>query len=157
MAIPDHQSLMLPVLKIAAQGETRVPLAAEIVADQLDLSQEEKDELLPSGKQRLLHNRIHWAKFYMSKAGLIESPKKAVFRASSAGLELLKKGPAKIDVELLRCRCSPEPGRRDQKVGRRFLQRRVNSRLMFPRGEWSREQSKRKLSRRFERARQSSG
>ena len=102
MPIPDYQSLMLPVLTLAAQGETRVPLAAETIADQLNLSLDERDELLPSGKQRVLHNRIHWAKFYMTKAGLIRSPKRGVFVTSETGEALLKTRPDKIDVETLK-------------------------------------------------------
>lgn len=74
MAIPDYQSLMLPVLRIASQGESRVPDAAKKIADELGLTEAEREEMLPSGRQRLLHNRIHWAKFYMSRAGLIDSP-----------------------------------------------------------------------------------
>ena len=102
MAIPDYQSLMLPVLTIAAEGEARVPTAAERIADQLGLTEEEREELLPSGAQRLLHNRIHWAKFYMSKAGLIESPKRGVFVASETGRALLTTKPVQIDVDMLR-------------------------------------------------------
>lgn len=102
MAIPDYQTLMLPVLKLAAQGETRVPAVADKIADQLGLPDVERDELLPSGTQRLLHNRIHWAKFYMTRAGLIDSPKRGVFVASPAGKALLTVNPAKIDVHLLR-------------------------------------------------------
>ena len=102
MAIPDYQSLMLPVLRIAAEGETRVPKAADIIADDLGLSEEEREELLPSGNQRLLHNRVHWAKFYMSKAGLIDSPKRGVFVASPAGLNLLSTKPERIDVDTLK-------------------------------------------------------
>ncbi|MBA4040281.1 MAG: restriction endonuclease [Erythrobacter sp.] len=102
MAIPDYQTLMLPVLAAAAEGETRVPAAAEKIADNLGLSSLEREEMLPSGKQRLLHNRVHWAKFYMSKAGLIASPRRGVFVATEAGLALLKQGPTKIDVETLK-------------------------------------------------------
>lgn len=102
LAIPDYQSLMLPVLKVAAEGETRVPVAANRIAEDLALTEEEREELLPSGRQRILHNRIHWAKFYMSKAGLIDSPKRGVFQASQAGLRLLDKAPSAIDVDLLR-------------------------------------------------------
>lgn len=91
MPIPDYQSLMLPVLAVSAEGETRVPAAAEAIADRLGLTLEEREEMLPSGKQRLLHNRVHWAKFYMSKAGLVESPKRGVFVASAAGKALLGK------------------------------------------------------------------
>jgi len=102
MTIPDYQSLMLPVLAIAAEGEIRVPAAAEKIADKLGLSSVERDEMLPSGKQRLLHNRVHWAKFYMSKAGLITSPRRGVFVATEAGLALLKQNRTKIDVETLK-------------------------------------------------------
>lgn len=102
MAIPDYQTLMLPVLKVAAKGETRVPVAADKIADQLGITSEEREELLPSGKQRILHNRIHWAKFYMSKAGLIDSPKRGVFKASEEGLKVLAASPMKIDVEFLK-------------------------------------------------------
>ena len=102
MPIPDYQSLMLPVLTIAAEGEARVPTASSRIADQLGLSEDERDEMLPSGAQRLLHNRIHWAKFYMSKAGLIESPKRGVFVATQTGRALLATKPDRIDVELLR-------------------------------------------------------
>lgn len=102
MAIPDYQTLMLPVLHVAAEGETRVPKAADKIANQLGLSEEEREQLLPSGKQGLLHNRIHWAKFYMSKAGLIDSPSRGVFVASETGRALLAQRPARIDVDLLK-------------------------------------------------------
>jgi len=102
MAIPDYQKLMLPVLTIAAEGETRVPLAAEKIADRLGLTEDEREEMLPSGKQRLLHNRVHWAKFYMSKAGLIDSPKRGVFVISPAGKQVLASNPGRIDVETLK-------------------------------------------------------
>ena len=93
---------MLPVLEIAAEGEIRVPAAAGIIADRLQLTDEEREELLPSGKQRLLHNRVHWAKFYLTKAGLIDSPKRGIFVASKAGKALLAQQPNRIDVELLK-------------------------------------------------------
>lgn len=102
MAIPDYQTLMLPVLSVAAEGETRVPLAAGKIADALGLTEEEREEILPSGKQRVLHNRIHWAKFYMMKAGLIAFPRRGVFVATDAGTALLATQPPIIDVELLK-------------------------------------------------------
>ena len=100
--IPDYQSLMLPVLRAAAQGYSRVPSVSDEIADQLGLTDDERAAMLPNGKQRVLDNRVHWAKFCMSKAGLIESPERGVFKASEAGNELLAKAPAKIDVELLK-------------------------------------------------------
>ena len=99
--IPDYQTLMLPVLRYAAEGETRVADVSERIADDLGLTQAERDELLPSGRQRLLHNRIHWAKFYMSKAGLIASPARGRFVATDKGKALLATSPERIDVALL--------------------------------------------------------
>ena len=101
MPIPDYQSLMLPVLQLAAEGETRVPLAAEIIADRLGLTEKERFEMLPSGRQRLLYNRIHWAKFYMAKAGLILTPKRGYFIVSEAGKKLLATQPHSITLETL--------------------------------------------------------
>ena len=101
LAIPDYQALMLPVLREAAAGETRVPVAADRIADQLGLSEEEREEMLPSGRQRVLHNRLHWAKFYMTKAGLIDSPSRGRFVASEEGRALLARTPLSIDVEVL--------------------------------------------------------
>lgn len=102
MAIPDYQTLMLPVLQLAAAGETRVPEAAEKIAALFKLSDAEREEILPSGRQRVLHNRIHWAKFYLAKAGLLESPKRGLFRATPEGKALLANNPASIDNENLK-------------------------------------------------------
>lgn len=101
MPIPDYQTLMLPVLRVASQSEMRVPDAATKIADLLGLTEEDCEQMLPSGRQRVLHNRIHWAKFYMSKAGLIESPSRGRFVASDAGRRLLATHPDRIDVALL--------------------------------------------------------
>lgn len=101
MPIPDYQSLMLPVLEIAAKGETSVPLAEAEIASVFALSQEERDQMLPSGRQRVLHNRIHWAKFYLTKAGYLQSPKRGRFAITPAGVALLAKPPAKLDTQHL--------------------------------------------------------
>lgn len=93
---------MLPVLKVAAEGETRVPIASDKIAQMLGLSPDEQEELLPSGKQKLLHNRIHWAKFYLVKAGLINNPRRGVFIASKLGEDLLSSSPSSIDLALLK-------------------------------------------------------
>lgn len=101
MPIPDYQTLMLPVLRLAAKGEQRVGDVAEHVADEFELSAEERETLLPSGRQRVLNNRIHWAKFYMSKAGLISSPTRGRFVATEEGRKLLATNPDQINVALL--------------------------------------------------------
>lgn len=57
--------------------------------------------MLPSGRQRLLHNRIHWAKFYLSKAGLLAIPRRGVFVATEDGKRLLATVPIRIDIAVL--------------------------------------------------------
>src|SRR5262245_11071708 len=102
MSIPDYQALMLPLLKRAALGEVRVLDAEKQLGDEFGLTPEERDQLLPSGKQRVLHNRAHWAKFYLMKAGLVTFPSRGTFVATDAGRTLLASNPDHIDVELLR-------------------------------------------------------
>jgi restriction system protein len=101
MSIPDYQSLMLPVLQIAARGETTVPLAESEIAQMFGLTTDEREKLLPSGKQRILHNRIHWAKFYLTKAGFLETPRRGRFVITPAGNSILAQRPAKIDNRYL--------------------------------------------------------
>jgi restriction system protein len=102
MSIPDYQTLMLPLLKRAALGEMRVLEAEKQLGDEFGLTSEERAQLLPSGKQRILHNRAHWAKFYLMKAGLVSFPSRGKFVATDTGRALLARNPIRIDVDLLR-------------------------------------------------------
>lgn len=92
---------MLPVLEVAAKGETSVPLVETEIAKRFGLSDAQREELLPSGKQRVLHNRIHWAKFYLSKAGFLNSPKRGRFVITAEGQALLRSPPQRIDTQFL--------------------------------------------------------
>lgn len=71
---------MLPVLAASAKGEVRIGQVVEQRADQMNLSPEERGELLPSGQQTVFSNRVHWAKSYLNKAGLIEITRRGHFR-----------------------------------------------------------------------------
>lgn len=84
---------MLPLLKRAALGQVRILEVAMKIADEFELAPEERAQLLPSGKQRVLHNRAHWAKFYLMKAGLVRSPSRGTFVATDAGRTLLARNP----------------------------------------------------------------
>ncbi|GBQ22903.1 restriction endonuclease [Gluconacetobacter sacchari DSM 12717] len=101
MTVPDYQSLMLPVLRLAATGTRRVPEIAEAIADELALSPEDRAALLPSGTQRLLPNRVHWAKTYLMKAGLLSSPARGQFTITSTGRDLLASGPSAVTRTML--------------------------------------------------------
>ena len=89
---------MLPLLKRAGSKAIRVPEVENQIADQFGLTQAERDQLLPSGRQKVLHNRLHWAKFYLSKAGLAASTEQRRFIASDEGKVLLSKNPPQIDT-----------------------------------------------------------
>ena len=102
MSIPDYQTLMLPLLKRAALGEVRVLDAEKQMGEEFGLTTEERAQLLPSGKQRVLHNRAHWAKFYLMKAGLVRFPSRGTFVATDTGRELLARNPSQINLDLLR-------------------------------------------------------
>lgn len=102
MAIPDYQSLMLPVLKLAAdEKEHKFSQAVEELADEFSLSTEEKNELLPSGSQAVFNNRVGWARSYLKQAGLLASPKRGFFTITTKGTELLATNPEKIDLSVL--------------------------------------------------------
>lgn len=101
LAIPDFQTLMLPVLRSAAAGEVRISDVVEKLADEFYLTAEERSHLLPSGKQTTFANRVHWAKSYLGKAGLVELTKRAHFRITDKGREVLAAPPERIDVKFL--------------------------------------------------------
>ena len=75
MAIPDYQTIMLPLLKLAGdKQEHKFRDAIETLANSFKLTENERKELLPSGQQEIFNNRVGWARTYMKKAGLLESP-----------------------------------------------------------------------------------
>jgi restriction system protein len=102
MTIPDYQSLMLPVLRLASdQQEHKFREAVESLAEIFSLSDEEINELLPSGSQAVFTNRVGWARSYLKQAKLLESPKRGHFKITELGSKLLAEMPAKISVSLL--------------------------------------------------------
>ena len=103
MAIPDYQSIMLPLLKLASnKKEHSMHDTIEKLAALFNLSDSERQELLPSGQQEIFDNRVGWARTYLKKAGLIDSPKRGVFVITEEGLGALKSNPPKINVSFLR-------------------------------------------------------
>ena len=102
MAIPDFQTLMLPLLQLAADGqEYSIRDARETLADQFTLSSEEKSELLPSGCQPIFDNRVAWAKSYLQQAGVLKPTRRAHFQITERGKQVLSEQPSRIDIEYL--------------------------------------------------------
>ncbi|MBZ4409527.1 restriction endonuclease [Myxococcus sp. XM-1-1-1] len=102
MAIPDFQSAMLPILRLAQDGRDHtLRETVESIASEFKATEEERNELLPSGRQRRLHNRVGWAKTYLQKAGLLEPNGRGRFRITARGQEVLQRRPSRIDMKFL--------------------------------------------------------
>lgn len=99
--IPDYQSLMLPVLRTAERGEVRVGDVIKTLADVLGLDEAARNALLASGRQTIFANRVHWAKTYLAKAGLVEATRRGHFRITPRGEEVLTAAPDRIDNRFL--------------------------------------------------------
>jgi restriction system protein len=102
MAIPDFQTLMLPILKVAGDGqEKRIGDVINQLAHEFGLTEEERQQMLPSGKGKSFANRANWAKTYLVQAGLLEATKRAHFKITDRGRKALAEGPPRIDIEYL--------------------------------------------------------
>jgi restriction system protein len=104
MAVPDYQSLMLPLLRFAGEkaDETSTGEAVEVLAKELGLTEKDVKEMLPSGIQSTFVNRVGWASTYMKKAGLLEATRRGYYRITPRGRDLLKRQPKSINVKLLK-------------------------------------------------------
>lgn len=81
MAIPDYQAFMLPLLKYASDSqEHSLNDAIEYLCKEFGITEEERRQLLPSGLQFVVYNRIAWARTYLSKAGLLEQTRRGFLR-----------------------------------------------------------------------------
>jgi restriction system protein len=102
MPIPDYQTLRRPVLEFAAaRDETGIRDCIAALASKFGLTDDERRELLPSGKQAIFANRVHWARTYLIKAGVLEATRRAHFKVTPRGQEVLAREPAKLDNRYL--------------------------------------------------------
>lgn len=102
MPIPDYQTIMLPLLKfLSDKKEHSIRECVEHISDIFNLTEEEKKELLPSGRQSIIYNRVGWARTYLKKAGLLESPRSGYAVITSRGLDVLKEKLPEINVKYL--------------------------------------------------------
>jgi restriction system protein len=102
MPIPDFQSIMRPLLEAHSDGEEHLnrELIA-LLADQFGLSEDERREMLPSGRARLFDNRVGWAKSHITQAGLLEAPRRTVSKITERGHEVLRDHPERVDLRVL--------------------------------------------------------
>jgi restriction system protein len=103
MATPDFQQCMRPFLAALSDGEVHhFNEAYEKVCQHFDVSDEEKRQLLPSGKQTVVRNRCGWARTYMKKAGLVLDPKRSHVQITPLGQQVLKDKPDYFNVKYLK-------------------------------------------------------
>ena len=103
MAVPDYQTLMLPVLRALSDGvEAPISEVRTRVAAAEHLTDQDLKEMLPSKRQSVFANRVGWAVSYMEHAGLVERVRRAVYRVTAEGEGLLQKNPSRIDLNVLR-------------------------------------------------------
>lgn len=102
MTVPDYQTLMLPVLQVAGDGnEHTITDVVQILADSFHLTAEDRSELLPSGRQFRFDNRVHWARSYLKQAGLLQSTGRGKFRITERGIRVLESNPSFINQNFL--------------------------------------------------------
>lgn len=102
MAIPDYQTIILPLLKFYSDNqEHSFRDAVEAMAKEFKLTDHERKELLPSGQQEIFDNRVGWARTYMKKACLIDSTRRGYNKITQRGLDVIKQKPQKINVDFL--------------------------------------------------------
>ncbi|WP_066588521.1 restriction endonuclease [Cellulomonas timonensis] len=102
MTVPDYESFMRPMLALLSDGRTwAVRDITTALCEYFDLTEEDKALLLPSGKARLVNNRIGWANTYLAQAGTIERPARATARITNAGRAVLAANPERVDRRVL--------------------------------------------------------
>ena len=103
MAIPKFDQLLLPLLQFVKDGqEHSLQDASENIENQFHLTDEEKEQMLPSGHQRTIVNRAGWARTHLLKTEMIEYPRRGYLRIAPRGLEYLSKNPTSLTVHDLR-------------------------------------------------------
>lgn len=103
MSIPDFQSVMRPLLEVVRDGEPHA--LAEVrkqVANAFDMTESERRQPLPSGRQTVINNRVGWARTYLNKAGLLMIPERGMVQITQRGLNALESGPDRISVSWLK-------------------------------------------------------
>jgi restriction system protein len=102
MAIPDFQTIMLPLLEFMGDGEEHsVVQAVDYLSRIFGLEATELNELLPSGKQPVFYNRVGWARTYLTKSCLLEMSKRPFYRITERGKKVLQTKPEGIDLRFL--------------------------------------------------------
>lgn len=102
MIVPDFQSLMLPLLNFCASGaEIKNIDTIEYLSRLFGLNEQQRQQKLPSGRQKVFDNRVAWAKAHLKMAGLLETTGRGVFHITPEGQALLQTTPQQLNLAFL--------------------------------------------------------
>lgn len=104
MPIPFFQALMLPILNIAAEKGKEDFSNKELqekLSQKFQLTEDEKNEMLSSGKQKVIINRIAWAVIHLKRAGLIDSERRGYYKITTSGIQVVKQKPETVNLKFL--------------------------------------------------------
>ncbi|OGI65165.1 restriction endonuclease [Candidatus Nomurabacteria bacterium RIFCSPLOWO2_01_FULL_39_18] len=103
MPIPQFKYVIKPLLEYLADGQEHSLKEAESsLAIKFNLKESDLSQMTPSGRMTIFSNRVGWAKTYLKKAGLVDAPKKALFKITPQGQKVLAQKPEIIDPSFLR-------------------------------------------------------
>ena len=103
MAVPDYQAFLLPFLQLLEDGkEHLLRNIYETLADRLQLSEDDRQQMLPSGQQPTYMNRIGWARTHLKKSCLLDAPKRGQFVITDRGREFLAENPKILTANTLK-------------------------------------------------------
>lgn len=97
MAVPKYHEMMLPILRLVSdQAQHSMSDITEQLAVIFKLSAEDRKEPLPSGGQYKFENRVGWARTYLKKAGLLESPDRGIIKITARGTMFMRSNSSPI-------------------------------------------------------------
>lgn len=102
--VPPFQDIMLPFLRFAEKANGQpiaIREAIPKIADEMGLSEEDRTELLPSGRQSRFSNRVNWVASHLRAARLLESVGRGLVVLTQRGKELLATNPAAVNLKTL--------------------------------------------------------
>lgn len=103
MAIPGYQEILLPLLKLVSDGkEWHIRDTREVLSDHFDLTEAERQIKLPSAYETVFYNRIHWARLYLVRSGLLTATRRGYIQISDSGNKLLANKPDSLTTPYLR-------------------------------------------------------
>lgn len=116
MAIPKHDEIRIPAMKLLLENDTmRLRDFVEPLSTYFKLSEEEVNEIYPSGNGHIFYDRISWALSYLNMGGLLDKPKRGIYKINQTGINLLNT-PEKINSYIEKQLELREPNMQKKKI-----------------------------------------